>query len=121
MNLTDLLSAAGGNSSLGELAGNLGIGGSQAADLVSALGPALTRGLQKNSASDDGLAGLKTALAKGNHQRYIDDPSLMRQASARDDGNKNQKRKTSEPGRFRFGHYHLLAKIKSLYSVTIER
>ena len=87
MDLMDLLSAAGGNNSLGKIAGSLGIGKSQTSDLVSALAPALTRAVQKNTASDDGLAGLKAALASGNHQRYIDDPSQLAQESARVDGN----------------------------------
>ncbi len=87
MDLTDLLSAAGGQKSLGELAGKLGIGSSEAQKLVSALSPAFLGGVKKNVSSGDGLSGLKSALASGNHQRYLDDPAVLREESAREDGN----------------------------------
>ena len=87
MNLLDLLNQSGGQKSLGNLAGQLGLGGSQTNDLVGALAPALLRSLQKQTQSNDGVAGLKKALSTGNHQRYIDNPELMMSDDSRSDGN----------------------------------
>ena len=88
MNLFDMLSQAGGSQSLGNISGQLGLGSSQTNDLVGALAPALMRSLQKQTQSGDSLAGLKSALASGNHQRYLDNPNLMTSNDARDDGNR---------------------------------
>lgn len=88
MDLMDLLGATGGGDSVGQLAEAVGIGKSDTSKLVGALAPALMRGLQKNTSSDDGLAGLRRALESGGHDRYIDNPSLMRETATRDDGNR---------------------------------
>ncbi len=88
MNLMDLLQSAGGGNSVGRMADSLGLGSSDTSKLVDVLGPALMRGLQKNTASDDGLAGLRKALESGGHDRYLDDPALMGDDSTRVDGNK---------------------------------
>lgn len=88
MNLMDLLGATGGRDSVGQLASTVGLGSGDASKVVEALAPALMRGLQKNTGSDDGLAGLRRALETGHHDRYIDDPSLMGAAETRNDGNK---------------------------------
>jgi hypothetical protein len=83
----DLLKASGGGDSVGQLASAVGLGSSDTSKLVESLAPALMRGLQKNTASDDGIAGLRRALETGGHDRYIDDPSLMQAAETRADGN----------------------------------
>lgn len=87
MDLMDLLKATGGGDSVGQLASAVGLGSSDTSKLVESLAPALMRGLQKNTASDDGVAGLRRALETGGHDRYIDDPNLMRTAETRADGN----------------------------------
>lgn len=88
MDLMDLLKSAGANSSLGEMAGSLGLEDSQAEDLVGALAPAFMRSLQKQTESSGGLESLQRALATGNHQRYVEEPQLMQSSATRDDGNK---------------------------------
>ncbi len=88
MDLLDLLKSSGGSDGIGELAGAVGLGSSDTDKLIGALAPALMRGLQKNTASDDGLAGLRNALQTGGHERYIDNPSLLRDEATRSDGNK---------------------------------
>ena len=88
MDLMDLLSATGGNNSLGEMAGKLGLASQDASKLVGALAPALMRGIQKNTASDSGLAGFRRALETGNHQRYLDDPASLASTAGIADGNK---------------------------------
>jgi len=87
MNLMDLLKATGGGDSVGQLAKAVGLGSSDTSKLVESLAPALMRGLQKNAADDNGLAGLRSALETGGHDRYIDDPSLMGSEATRTDGN----------------------------------
>lgn len=88
MNLLDLLQSAGGSDSIGELGSAVGLGSADTDKLIGALAPALMRGLQKNTVSDDGLAGLKRAFETGRHDRYIDSPQLMRNDETRIDGNK---------------------------------
>lgn len=87
MDLMDLLKATGGGDSIGQLAKAVGLGSSDTSKLVASVAPALMRGLQKSTTSDDGVAGLRRALESGGHDRYIDDPSLMRAAETRADGN----------------------------------
>ncbi len=87
MDLLDLLKATGGNDSVDQLAKAIGLGSSDASKLVEKVAPALMRGLQKNTASDDGLAGLRRALETGGHDRYIDNPALLEAAETRADGN----------------------------------
>ena len=57
MDLMDLLKSAGADSSLGQIAGSVGIDGSQTKNLVGALAPALMRGLQKQTESSQELKG----------------------------------------------------------------
>ena len=87
MDLMDLLKATGGDDSVGQLASAVGLDSKDASKLVESLAPALVRGIQKNTANDDGLAGLRRALETGGHDRYIEDPSLMRAEETRTDGN----------------------------------
>jgi len=87
MDFMDLLKAAGGDSSLGQLAKTVGLGSSDTSKLVEALAPALMRGMQKNTADDNGLAGLRRALETGGHDRYIDKPELLASKKTRKDGN----------------------------------
>ncbi|MDH3337757.1 MAG: DUF937 domain-containing protein [Gammaproteobacteria bacterium] len=88
MDFMDLLKSAGGDDSIGELAGAVGLGTSDTNKLIGALAPALMSGLKKNTASDDGLAGLRNALQSGGHERYVDNPKLLRDDATRSDGNK---------------------------------
>ncbi len=87
MDLMDLLKSTGGDDSIGALAKTVGLGSSDASKLVESLAPALMRGVQKNTADDDGLASLRRALESGGHDRYIDKPELMASEETRADGN----------------------------------
>ena len=79
---------AGGDGSVGQLAGSLGIDSSDAAGLIGALSPALMRGFQKQGEASGGLDVLQDILKGGTHQKYIDQPELMQDSSTREDGNK---------------------------------
>lgn len=87
MNLLDLLGKTGGTQSIEEVAGAIGIDSRSAASIVKALQPALTRAVTKQAASDTGLDAFRRALETGGHQRYVEDPSLLRQEATRADGN----------------------------------
>ena len=87
MDLMDLLKTTGGGDSIGALAKTVGLGSSDTSKLVESLAPALMRGVQKNTSSDDGLASLRHALESGGHDRYIDNPDLMASDDTRTDGN----------------------------------
>jgi hypothetical protein len=87
MDLLDLLNSAGGSDSIGAIADEVGIGSTDTSKLVAALAPSLLRGIQKNADSGEGLDSLKRALENGGHNKYIDNPSLLRDQNARADGN----------------------------------
>lgn len=88
MDLTSLIKMAGGQDSVGELASSLGLDSSKTADLIGALSPALMRGLEKQGGASGGLDQLQKVLSSGGHQKYIDQPGLMKEGATRDDGNK---------------------------------
>jgi hypothetical protein len=86
MDLLETLMKAQGGDSLRELASQFGLGERQTASAVENLLPALAGGLRRNI-SQGGLDNLMGALAKGQHDRYLDDPSVLRSETAREDGN----------------------------------
>ena len=88
MDLIDLLRKSGADGSVGELAGSLGLGQSQAKDLVGALSPALIESIKSQAAKPGGLDALQSALEKGDHRKYIEQPDLLRAEETRVDGNK---------------------------------
>lgn len=88
MKLMDLLEQAGGEDSLRALASAVGIDRREASRVVSALGPALTKSLQNQAQGSGGLDALRRALEQGRHDRYLDNPDLMKASATREDGNK---------------------------------
>ena len=64
-----------------------GLEPTQAFDAIRNLLPSLTQGMKQNMQKEGGLGGLLDALNKGNHQKYIDDPSQITSQQATDDGN----------------------------------
>ncbi len=87
MDLMDLISKAGGAKSLSNVADTLGLDASSTGSLVAALAPALMRGVQKQTESSGGLAGLTKALDSGKHQQYLDNPDVIAASSSVADGN----------------------------------
>lgn len=69
------------------LAQNFGLSNQQAGTAVAKLLPALTQGMKTNVAQKGGLDALLGALKKGGHERYVDNPSELTQASTVADGN----------------------------------
>jgi len=85
MNLLDLLDGRDGQ--VGELARAVGIDASDAAKLVDAVQPALMRGVKRQAQDGAGLDAFRRALETGNHQRYVENPELLRSEETRRDGN----------------------------------
>jgi len=87
MDLLDLLNSVGGNKSLGNLAGSLGLGTSKTNDLIGALAPALLGAMKNQAKSPEGLSNFSNALQKGKHQQYLDNPDLIKSPETVMDGN----------------------------------
>jgi len=83
--LNSILNAKGG-AAVSQLASQFGLGEDQAASAIQNLVPALAGGLQRNI-SQGGLENLLGALTKGQHQRYLDDPSTLSSEEVREEGN----------------------------------
>jgi len=88
MNLLQTLLSGNNLKSLSTAANSLGLGEQQTKSLLEGLVPALAKGVQRNSASADGLQSLLGALSKGSHQRYLSDPAALAAGAGIDDGNK---------------------------------
>ena len=87
MNMLDVLTSAGNGAAVRQIGSQLGLSEAQATSALSALLPALAGGVQRNAQTPDGLAGLTAALSSGRHQQYIDNPSMLGEASGIADGN----------------------------------
>jgi len=87
MNLLETILKSGNGSLVKQLAGNLGLGDSDALNAIKHLTPALTKALGKQTEKPDGLNGLLGALKTGNHGRYIDDPGQLNREESITDGN----------------------------------
>jgi len=85
MDLLKLLLASQGSPALKQLASQFGVSEGDAKNALSGMVPALSKGLRRNLASQNGLEGLMGALSKGDHQRYVDRPETL--ADAATDGN----------------------------------
>ena len=87
MDLLNLLLNQGGGQAVRQLANNFGLNENQAVSALSSLLPALGQGLARNASSQGGLESLMGALTGGQHQRYLEDPSILNQADTINDGN----------------------------------
>jgi hypothetical protein len=87
MDLLNLLLNQGGGQAVRQLANNFGLDENQAVSALSGLLPALGQGLARNASSQGGLESLLGALTGGQHQRYLEDPSILNQADTINDGN----------------------------------
>ncbi len=86
MNISDLIEQVGAGDALDSLARAAGLSKEQAEAMINSVAPAVVRGMQHNTHSDDGLASLRDALQRGNHGRYLDDPAVLRSDAAYQDG-----------------------------------
>ncbi|MDW3099343.1 MAG: DUF937 domain-containing protein [Alphaproteobacteria bacterium] len=87
MSLMNILMEAQQGQSTDALAKQFGLDSGQAGSALSALVPALTAGVKRNTAQEGGLASLMGALAGGSHDQYLDDPSKIASPQAVEEGN----------------------------------
>lgn len=87
MDLVNMLMDAQGGKSLDALAQQFGLDKGQALGALGALVPAVTGGMQRN-AKQGGLNSLLSALAQGDHDKYLDDPAQVATPQAAQVGNK---------------------------------
>ena len=88
MSLFGELISNNGNAQVKQLAQNFNLDESTTQETIGQILPAITRGVQRNSASSTGMEDLMKALNTGRHQRYADDPSSLINADSIEDGNK---------------------------------
>jgi hypothetical protein len=88
MSLFDEFLSSNGNALVKQLARNFNLdeGTTQAA--IGQMLPAITRGVQRNSASSEGMDELVKALDSGRHRHYADDPASLTNADSIEDGNR---------------------------------
>jgi hypothetical protein len=86
MAIIDTLKAAQGGAALAELGKAFGLDATQAAAVVAAVVPELTRKVERNTLSRGGLADLVQALGQGHHREYLRNPALYRHPGAIADG-----------------------------------
>lgn len=85
--LGELLGSTGGGI-VGQLSRQFGLGETDTRRAMAGLIPTLSRAMKNNAGSSDGLGGLLSALGRGEHARYVDDPSVLASDESRLDGNK---------------------------------
>jgi len=87
MNILETIMNAQNGRAVEQLGGQFGLNREQASSAIAALVPALAAGMQRNMSSEGGLAGLVAALAGGQHQQYLENPSTLGAPETTIDGN----------------------------------
>jgi hypothetical protein len=87
MDLMQTILQAQNGRAVDELGQNLGLDRTQTMAAIQGLLPALTGGLARNVAQPGGLESLASALTRGSHTRYLEQPSQVAQPDAIADGN----------------------------------
>jgi hypothetical protein len=87
MNILDSVLGAQSGSAAQQLGQQFGLNESQVSSAMAALLPAVAAGLQRNMSSQQGLEGLVSALGRGQHQQYVDDPAVLGRPETTVDGN----------------------------------
>ena len=88
MSLFDELLSNNGSALVKQLAQNFNLDESTTQAAIGQMLPAITKGVQRNSASSAGMDDLMKVLDTGRHQGYIDNPSTLVNADSIEDGNK---------------------------------
>lgn len=87
MNLLDMIMSAQNGGLVKQMADRLQLDEGQARSAVGALVPALSKGISNNAGNSQGLDDLIGALTRGDHSRYIDEPTAVTDQAAVVDGN----------------------------------
>lgn len=86
MNLLESILDPDNSTVLGQLAKNFGIPEQDARKAVGHVVPALSRGMQRNASTQEGLDSLVKALNSGDHRRYVEEPGRLEQQETARDG-----------------------------------
>jgi hypothetical protein len=87
MNILDSILNHQDGAAVQQVAQQFGLGNEQAISALSALVPQLASGVQQNLQQPGGLQSLLGALASGQHDQYLNDPTRLGDASTIADGN----------------------------------
>ena len=87
MNLLEMILNAQGGAAAQQAGAQMGLNQTQTQSAISALLPAISSALKKNTQSPQGLGGLLQALQGGNHEQYLENPQAMAQPETVQDGN----------------------------------
>ncbi len=86
--LDTIMNAQGqGSQPTAALAQKFGLSEQQVGDALKQLMPALNEGMKRNTAQQGGLESLMGAISGGQHQKYLDQPELLAQDGAQQEGN----------------------------------
>lgn len=85
--ILDMLMNAAGGGATQQLGQKFGLSPDQTSGALAQLVPAVMAGMQKNTQQEGGLDGLLGALTGGTHSQYLDNPEMLNQDSAIEDGN----------------------------------
>lgn len=87
MNLLESILNAQNGGLVRQIADSFQLDEDKARSAMGALIPALSKGLSNNTSKQQGLDSLVSALNRGNHSRYFEDPGVATQAVAVEEGN----------------------------------
>ncbi|MBX2881180.1 MAG: DUF937 domain-containing protein [Granulosicoccus sp.] len=87
MNILDMLLSDENSRALADVSKQFDLNESQTRDAMKELVPALSRGLQRNTAEPKGLDDLLDALKTGRHSNYLDEPDILGKPTTKKDGN----------------------------------
>ena len=87
MNILDSILNHQDGAAVQQLAQQFGIGNDEASSALSALIPQLSAGVQQNIQQPGGLQALLGALTAGQHEQYLNDPSMLGDQTAVANGN----------------------------------
>ena len=87
MNILETILQSQNGNAVRQLGDQFGLQPDQTQAALAALVPALAAGFQRNMTSQGGLESLTSALASGQHQRYLDDAGSLTESSSFQDGN----------------------------------
>jgi|RhiMetdeSRZDD1v2_1073273.scaffolds.fasta_scaffold21096_2 hypothetical protein len=87
MNILETILQSQNGNAVRQLGNQFGLQPDQTQAALAALVPALAAGFQRNMTSQGGLDSLMSALASGQHQRYLDDAGSLTDSSSFQEGN----------------------------------
>ena len=87
MNLLEMVLNSQNGQQVKDLGSSFGFSEGEVQKAVGQLMPALSRGIQRNAASEDGLSALIKAVQGGKHQQYLDRPGELGKPESVADGN----------------------------------